>query len=129
MGFAALEEQKKNANDDEIAVINKKIDNLVAEWIFWIVGIWYMLDFKIELDQATSWKDILQEAVPKCFNNYFNSRSDLKNYFDITKLRVFSEYVWNPFYDRWMIHYNYNNWQTEETKVPAYIKIIGSIID
>jgi len=31
MGFAALEEQKKNANDDEIAVINKKIDNLVAE--------------------------------------------------------------------------------------------------
>lgn len=127
--IAALEAQKESANDDEIFIINQKIDRLVAEWVFYTITFWHWLDFQIELKQPTSWEIISQEAIPKCFDDYFNFRSDFKDRFDIVKFRVFPEHAWDALNSRWAFRYNYDNWSTEADRLLARIKIVGSLIE
>lgn len=123
--IAVLEAQKDSATDEEIIIINQKIDQLVAEWVFYTISVWHPFDFKIELKQPTSWEIIAQEAIPKCFDDYFSSRADFKDRFDIKKIRIFPEHAWYSTYHRWMFHYNYDNWTSESSKILGYIEIIN----
>ncbi len=126
--IATLEAQKESANDDEIIIIDEKINWLVAEWVFYTISVWHAFDFKIELKQPNSWETILQENIPKCFNDYFSSRADFKERFDIKKIRIFPDHAWDALNNRWLFHYNYDNWTSESSRILARIKIVGSIV-
>ena len=131
--IARLEALKETTNDAaEIAAINEKIDRLAAEWIHDEINYVHPFDFKIELKQKTLWKDILKEMIPNYFSEYFSSHSDLKKYFDISKLRVPSDQpkTYDPVTNRYLISYNYDNYPTDEITLGGlYLEIIGDIIE
>jgi len=65
--------------------------------------------------------------IPNCFSEYFSSHSDLKKYFNISKLSIPDQpkKLYSKFPNRYYILYNYDNYPTDEIEGPSYIEIVN----